>query len=207
MKIALTGGIACGKSMFAKFLTELGIRVLDADDVVHDLQKKHGKSVTPIFQAFGDAVLASDGSIDRARLASIVFSDPAKRRLLESIVHPLVLARLTHFSNGGEDPCARGNGDCFRLVEVPLLFELHWDVNYDTIVTVASSQDVQVKRMVSLRGYSKAQAEARWASQMSVAEKARRSHFVALNNSTPDSLLCEAKRFVSWLYEREENDK
>ena len=73
MKIALTGGIACGKSMFAKFLRELGIRVIDADDVVHELEAPGGAAVPAITRHFGDGVLAADGGIDRAKLAEIVF--------------------------------------------------------------------------------------------------------------------------------------
>ena len=73
MKIALTGGIACGKSMFAKFLRELGIRVIDADDVVHELEAPGGAAVPAITRLFGDGVLAPDGGIDRAKLAEIVF--------------------------------------------------------------------------------------------------------------------------------------
>ena len=73
MKIALTGGIACGKSTFAKFLRELGIRVIDADDIVHELESPGGAAVPAIAAEFGDGVLAPDGGIDRAKLADLVF--------------------------------------------------------------------------------------------------------------------------------------
>ena len=94
MKIALTGGIACGKSLFAKFLRELGIHVLDADDVVHELEAPGGAAVPAIVSRFGADVLAADGGIDRPALAARVFSDATARADLESIVFPLVRVAL-----------------------------------------------------------------------------------------------------------------
>ncbi|MBQ6340846.1 MAG: dephospho-CoA kinase [Kiritimatiellae bacterium] len=94
MKIALTGGIACGKSLFAKFLRELGIHVIDADDVVHELEAPGGAAVPAIVSRFGSDVLAADGGIDRPALAARVFSDATARADLESIVFPLVRARF-----------------------------------------------------------------------------------------------------------------
>ena len=107
MKIALTGGIACGKSLFAKFLRELGIHVLDADDVVHELEAPGGAAVPAICARFGAGVLAPDGGIDRPALARLVFADPAARTDLEAIVFPLVrvalgqrASRPLHWDNG-----------------------------------------------------------------------------------------------------------
>jgi len=94
MKIALTGGIACGKSLFAKFLQELGIHVIDADDVVHELEAPGGAAVPAIVARFGTGVLAQDGGIDRPALARLVFVDAAARADLEAIVFPLVRARF-----------------------------------------------------------------------------------------------------------------
>ena len=100
MRIALTGGIACGKSTLAKFLRELGIRLLDADDVVHELEAPGGAAVPAIVARFGAGVLAADGSVDRPKLAAIVFADAAARRDLEAILFPLVRSRLRAFTSG-----------------------------------------------------------------------------------------------------------
>ena len=97
MKIALTGGIACGKSLFAKFLRELGIHVIDADDVVHELEAPGGAAVPAIVARFGTDVLAEDGGIDRAALARLVFADPAARADLE------IQRVLDRFSQGFSD--------------------------------------------------------------------------------------------------------
>ena len=99
MRIALTGGIACGKSTLAKFLRELGIRLLDADDVVHELEAPGGAAVPAIVARFGAGVLAADGSVDRPKLAGIVFADAAARRDLEAILFPLVRSRLRAFTS------------------------------------------------------------------------------------------------------------
>ena len=198
MKIALTGGIACGKSTLAKFLTELGIRVLDADDVVHELEGPGGEAVAQIAARFGRDIVTQDGAIDRARLASIVFFDPAARRDLEGILFPLVRARLLSFAS-------ERSGE-IRVAIIPLLFESHWEADYDIIAAIASPRHVQVERMMRTRGYARAEAEARLAAQMPVAEKVARADYAVVNDSTPENLEAEARRLVSWLKERTKNE-
>ena len=90
----------------------------------------------------------------------------------------------------------------FSIAIIPLLFESHFDEDYDIIIAIASSEDRQIDRMMRTRGYSRAQAEARLAAQMPVAEKAARAHFVVVNDSTPENLRKEAVRLVAWLQEK-----
>ncbi len=231
MKIALTGGIACGKSTFAKFLKELGICLLDADDVVHELEAADGAAVPAIVERFGHAVLAADGSIDRRALADVVFFDSDARRDLESILFPLVRARLNAFCSCAKsgrvgtpcrpssalksDLCARSARSAdptnhqsritnheFRIAIIPLLFESHWESDYDTIITIASSVERQIERMMLTRGYSRKQAKARLAAQLPIVEKVRRADYVVVNDSTPKHLSDEAMRLLAWLKER-----
>ena len=224
MKIALTGGIACGKSTFAKFLRELGIRVIDADDIVHELESPGGAAVPAIAAEFGDGVVAPDGGIDRAKLAEIVFlgspspqpPNPEPRvtnhepratsheprttkQALESILFPLVRERLREYTETSPQ-------GVFSIAIIPLLFESHFDEDYDIIIAIASSEDRQIDRMMRTRGYSLAQAEARLAAQMPVAEKAARAHFVVVNDSTPENLKNEATRLVAWLEEKAKHE-
>ena len=231
MKIALTGGIACGKSTFAKFLRELGIRVIDADDIVHELESPGGAAVPAIAAEFGDGVVAPDGGIDRAKLAEIVFlgspspqppnhepqatnheprttsheprttsHEPrATKQALESILFPLVRERLREYTETSPQ-------GVFSIAIIPLLFESHFDEDYDIIIAIASSEDRQIDRMMRTRGYSRAQAEARLAAQMPVAEKAARAHFVVVNDSTPENLKNEATRLVAWLEEKAKHE-
>ena len=194
MKIALTGGIACGKSLFAKFLRELGIHVLDADDVVHELEAPGGAAVSALVARFGKEILAPDGGINRPALAARVFSDPAARADLESIVFPLVRSRMT--GGSGVSPLQ------ITIHVIPLLFESHWETDYDILLCIASPVDLQISRMMSARGYSRAHAEARLAAQWPVVEKAARCHYTVMNDSTPEHLRDEAKRLVTWLKEQ-----
>ena len=195
MKIALTGGIACGKSTLAKFLTELGIRVLDADDVVHALEAPGGEAVEPIRARFGSGVIAADGGVDRKALAGVVFSDPTSRLDLQDLLFPRVRRILLDFA-------AESRPDALRISVIPLLFESHWEADYDIILAIASPEAVQIDRMVQTRGYTREQAEARLAAQMPVAEKAARADFAVVNDSTPTHLKDEAIRLASWLKER-----
>ena len=192
MKIALTGGIACGKSLFAKFLKELGIRLVDADDIVHELEAPGGNAVRPIAARFGDGVLAPDGGIDRSALAALVFSDSVARADLEAILLPVVRARLLADS-----------GNVLTIHVIPLLFESHWESDYDTIVCIASPVGLQIDRMVRTRGYTRRHAEARLAAQLPVAEKIARSDYTVMNDSTPEHLKDEARKLVAWLKGRD----
>ena len=182
--IALTGGIACGKSLLSRFLNELGVETIDADDVVHEL--------------IPDAA-------ERRRIAAEVFADPAKRKELEARIHPLVKARIEAFLDWRDQrdlsrqPRLSRQSRPIRLAIIPLLFETHWDSEYDIICCVASSRETQVSRMMAMRGYTREEAEARLAAQLPVEEKAARSHYVIDNNGTAEELKANAKRLVKWL--------
>ena len=206
MKIALTGGIACGKSLFAKFLRELGIQVRDADDVVHELEAPGGAAVPAIVARFGDGVRAADGGIDRNALATRVFNDASARADLESILFPLVRTALAQRASC---PSHGGNGHLARCTIhiIPLLFESHWEADYDILLCIASPVDQQIDRMMTSRGYSRAHAEARLAAQWPVAEKSARCHYTVMNDSTPEHLRDEAQKLVSWLKEKVEHER
>ena len=189
MKVALTGGIACGKSLLSQFLNELGVETLDADDVVHELLPDPD---------------------ERRRIAAEVFADPEKRRALEAKLHPLVKERIDNWLDGtsGTDG-TNGTGGCpvspgglgspVRVAIIPLLFEAHWEKNFDIICCVVSSREKQIERMMTTRGMTHAEAEARLAAQLPVEEKAKRSHYVIHNNGTAEELRAEAQKLVAWL--------
>ena len=182
-RIALTGGIACGKSLFAKFLRELGVQTLDADDIVHELIPAE----------------------ERRRLAPIVFADPVARKALEARIHPLVRDRVERWFR--EEVDARGSSPLharpIRVAIIPLLFECNWDADYDIIICISSPAEEQIRRMVETRGLSRAAAEARLNAQLPVVEKAARSHYVVVNDSTVAHLREEAVRCVEWLRSRQ----
>jgi len=172
-RIALTGGIACGKSALALFLKELGCDVLDADDVVHALEAPGGAAVAPIAEAFGEAVCAVDGGIDRQRLGARIFSDGDARQRLNAIVHPLVRAAV--------DAWLYAPGAAPKVVVIPLLFEVGWEQGWDAVVCVACHAGTQLRRLTE-RGLSAADAQARLAAQMPLREKTRRAGYVVWND-------------------------
>ena len=187
MKVALTGGIACGKSLLARYLNDLGVETIDADDIVHEL--------------IPDAE-------ERRRIAAEVFADSAKRRELEAKLHPLVKARIEEFLDrrDGHDrrdrsrqPRLSRQSRPIRIAIIPLLFEVRWDSEYDIICCVESTREAQLSRLMATRGYTREEAEARLAAQLPVEEKAARSHYVIDNNGTAEELKANAKRLVKWL--------
>lgn len=177
-RIGLTGGIACGKSLFLKELRKHGFRTLDADDIVHSLVPAE----------------------ERRRLARLVFADAGARLALEAKIHPVVRARIAAFFDNGADACALG-GEGPRVAAVPLLFEAGWANDFDMIVCVVSPREMQIERMVATRGWSRTEAEARIAAQMDTAEKATRSHVVVVNDGTPDDVAVKAAEFAKRIYE------
>ena len=199
MRIALTGGIACGKSLVARYLNELGVETIDADDIVHEL---------------------IPDPAERKRIAAEVFTDPAKRKALEARLHPLVRGRIEAWLNGEavssplrdeEDHSIQSGEDTasplFRLAIIPLLFETHWDADYDIICCVRSERATQVARMMTMRGYTREEAEARLAAQMPVEEKAEKSHYVIDNDGSAEELKLKVAKFASWIKERRKNEK
>ena len=175
MRIALTGGIACGKSLVARFLNEFGVATVDADDIVHEL------------------IPDPD---ERRRIAAEVFADPEKRKELEARIHPLVKERIARWLEDFRQKTE------VRLAVIPLLFETHWDADYDIICCVTSERGLQVSRMMATRGYTREEAESRLKAQMPVEEKAAKSHYVIENNGSAEELKSKVAAFVGWLEEK-----
>ena len=183
-RIALTGGIACGKSLLAKYLNELGVETIDADDIVHELMPED----------------------ERRRIADEVFRNPSRRKELEARIHPIVRARLGAFASGihstpdsQKDSTLNSLPLTLKIEIIPLLFECHWEGDYDIIICVSSPRSLQVERMTMLRGYTEEQAEARLAAQLPVEEKAARSDYVIENGGSAEKLKAEANKLVEWL--------
>ncbi len=161
--IALTGGIASGKSTIARRLTERGATVIDADAIVRDVQSPGSAVLDAIAAAFGVGVIAPDGSLDRAALGSRVFGDPEALARLNAIVHPAVRAESARrFAAAfADDPGA------VVVYDVPLLVEARVDDPWDLIVVADAPAVVRARRLVELRGLSETDASARIASQAS----------------------------------------
>ena len=195
MRIALTGGIACGKSLLSKCLEGLGVETLDADDVVHDLESPGGKAA--------DAVLSRFGTLDRAGLARLCFGGTEahreNRRALEAILFPLVREKMLSWC-GPRGVCS--GGGAIRVAVIPLLFESGWDAEFDLAACISSAPETQMRRLMERRGMTRAAAQARIDAQMPLAEKERRCGYVIRNDGTEEELEREARRFADFLKER-----
>ena len=177
--IGLTGGIGCGKSEAAKFLSSLGAAHLDADAISHELTEAGGAALPEIRRVFGEAAFNADGSLDRASLGKLVFGNEPARRALEGIIHPLeqreMLTRM--------DAAARA-GASVVILDVPLLFETGMDALCDETWTLYLPREKQVARVVTRDGLTREAAEARVDSQMA-AEKRNALATHAVNTDQP----------------------
>jgi dephospho-CoA kinase len=199
MRVAITGGIACGKSLFSHTLRRLGMELLDADDVVHSLEAPGGAAVPELVRLFGASVLDRAGGIDRAALAERVFADAEARRRLNAAIHPRVRQILAGWAGAGGQP---GGAGALRGAVIPLLFEAGWVEDWDFIICLVSDETLQLERLMRFRGLTKEQARKRIAAQMPVAEKAARSHLAVHNDADAEALAKEAEKVYRLLTEK-----
>jgi len=197
LTVAITGGIACGKSLFSAYLQQLGVEILDADDLVHELQASGGEAVEPIRARFGHQMIAQDGSVDRVALGQRVFRDQEARKALEEIIHPRVRKEIERWRK-------HSSGCPIRAAVIPLLFEVGWEGDWDWVICVSSDTQTQMDRLMRFRGFSAEQARQRLEAQMPMAEKAARAHLTVNNNASEEMLASEAKRIFRLLMEKAE---
>ena len=179
--VGLTGNIAAGKSTVLQYLRAKGAHVIDADKLTHQAMQPAGPAYAAIVEAFGSSIVKGDGTIDRAALGRIVFSDSPKLRKLEEIVHPAV------FILAKEELANTDAGvvvvEAIKLLESQRLLTLCSEV---WVVTAAP--EVQLRRLMDERGMTEAEARQRMAAQSPQEEKVRHATRVIANNGTPEEL-------------------
>lgn len=176
--VGLTGGLATGKSTVAKYFENLGAKVLDADAVVRELYVPGGDVWKKLVKAFGRGILMPDRSVDRKKLAAIVFSNRATLNRLNRIVHPSVLKRIQE-----EIKDFSASQDWGILVlNVPLLYESGLQKVCDKTVVVTARQRTQLDRLFLRDGMAREEASKRIAAQLPLADKAKRADFVIDND-------------------------
>ena len=193
--IALTGGIACGKSTVASMLRELGAHIVDADEISRSLTASGGRALPALRAHFGSGIFAPDGTLDRAALGKLVFSDAHKRAELNAILHPMIRSEMARQVQEGMESGAKT-----VVLDVPLLFEANMQDMADTVVCVHAPEEIQILRMASRNGYSRGEALSRIHSQMPVAEKIRLSDFAIDTNVSLDELRENVRSlYESWM--------
>lgn len=175
LKVALTGGIATGKSYVCSRFAALGAPTLDADLLARKAVAPGSAGLGAVVARFGPEVLAPDGTLDRTRLAAIVFADDAARRDLEAIVHPAVYADIEAWL---ASLSARVPPPPLAVVDVPLLFETGAAGRFDVVVVAACPPALQVARVMARDGATEAEARRRLAAQWPIEEKVRRADIV-----------------------------
>jgi dephospho-CoA kinase len=190
--IGLSGGIGSGKSTVSRLLNELGAIVVDADAIVHELQAAGQPMLKEIAAAFGDGVLTGDGALDRPALGSIVFRDPERRRELEQIVQPPVVAEMARRAKVAID-----DGVPMVVMDIPLLFEGKKTgrgsaaaMQYDATICIWVPMETQIERTMSRDECDRGEAERRIAAQLPIDEKREMADHVIDNSGTPEQT-CE----------------
>lgn len=178
LRIALTGGIATGKSHVASRLRDAGIPVVDADVISRQVVAPGTPGLAAIVARFGKEMLTAEGSLDRARLGHIVFRDPEARRDLEAIVHPAVRNAIDEFFDR-VPPAAP-----FAIADIPLLFETGGETRFEKVIVVACSREAQLRRVMARDGLSRDDAERRVSSQWPIEEKVKKADYVIRTDGT-----------------------
>lgn len=173
LRVGLTGSIAVGKSYVSGVLVELGCHVVDADVVARRVVEPGAEGLRRIVEAFGAWVLRPDGTLDRASVSAVIFKDGAKRELINSLLHPLIIAEQDEMLRRWELEDPRGIG----VVDAALMIESGGHGRFDKLVVVHCRPDVQLERLMRRNGYTHEEAAARIAAQMPQAEKLRYADF------------------------------
>ena len=185
--IGITGGIASGKSTVTEFLRRQGYQVIDADQVVHELQEPGGRLYQALLSAFGPAILQEDGRLDRPKLGAMIFGNPqllAQSSQLQNEIIREELARRRDLLAETED---------FFFMDLPLLFELGYESWFDQIWLVDVTVETQLSRLMTRNALSQEEAEKRIATQLSLQEKRNRAD-VLIDNNGPLELTQEQLR-------------
>jgi dephospho-CoA kinase len=181
MILGLTGGIASGKSLVTACFRELGIPVIDTDDIARQVVAPGQPAWLRLRETFGPALFLPDGALDRAALAARVFADPDARQELEAITHPAIFAEVDRQLAALR---TAGNPQLIVVV-VPLLYEVGATDRFDAVVVVHATPAQQRERLQRTRGYTAAETEARLAAQLPADEKRTRADYVLDNTGDP----------------------
>ena len=175
--VGLTGGIACGKTTVAKMFGDLGIPVIDADQIARDVVEPGTPGLEQIVREFGNGVLDKGGHLDRKKVGDLVFGDEAARQTLNAIMHPLIgAAGAKHMLAHQDDPAP------YLLYEAALLVETGTYKSFSALIVVSAEESLQRLRLIARDGFNATEANARIASQLPLARKLAVADHVVTNN-------------------------
>ena len=193
--IGITGAIGSGKSTAASALCELGVQVIDADALVHEIYRSNKILLQQLSEAFGNSVLTAQGMLDRKALGAVVFSDADKLNLLEKIVHPVIkdeiCSRITAF---------RASEKGIMAIDAALLYEFGLDKLVDEVWVVETDAAENIKRAALRLGITQEQARDRLTKQMSPLEKANKADLIIINDASIKELQEKVKKLFVCRY-------
>ena len=187
----ITGGMGAGKTTVLTLLSELGACTADADAIVHGLYAPDGPGARLVHDRWGDDVMDAAGAVDRRQVAARVFTDPAERTWLNSVIHPLVRDRLRRQESAA--------GTLFAAV--PLLYESGWEADFTAVIAVWSPPQT-VRERLRQRGWSDTEIATREATQIPADEKLRRAHYAIINNGSVELIREQCRRLLPRLLTR-----
>lgn len=192
MIIGLTGSIASGKSTVAKMMTELGLPIVDADVVARDVVEPGTETLKKIAQNFGDDILLEDGNLNRPKMGDIIFHEPAKRKILNDIMHPAIRAEMLR-----QRDAYLAAGEKHVVMDIPLLFESKLQHFVERILVVSVTEEVQLRRLMERNALSKEDALARIRSQLPISVKEKGAHAVIYNNENIEQTEEQLKKILT----------
>jgi dephospho-CoA kinase len=193
LRVALTGGIATGKSHCLRMFEARGIPAVDADHLAREAVAPGTPGLSAVGRRFGPSVFSADGTLDRAALAAIVFSDNAARADLEAIIHPDVYRRIREWLVN------LPHATRVAIADIPLLFETGHEHDFDRVIVVACSPEEQIRRLVRRDGLPLEAAQARLAAQWPIEEKAARADYVIRTDGSFDDTAVQVRRVAEAL--------
>jgi len=195
MIIGLTGSIASGKSTVSDMLKALNYPIIDADVVARVVVEKGTKTLETIKEVFGEEVISEDGSLNREKLGSIIFSTPQKRKQLNDIIHPAIRVEMIR-----QKEELLKDGHPTIVMDIPLLFESKLQSYVDKILVVTVTEETQLHRLMARNNYSLEEAKARIQSQLPLSIKEKGADAVIYNNETLQSTEEQLKKILdSWV--------
>jgi dephospho-CoA kinase len=185
--VGLTGGIGSGKSSVARLFADKGVTIVDADEISHRLTSAGGAAIEPIRSVFGDEMITSDGALDRARMRALVFSAPDAKRKLEQILHPLIGMEARREVDAAQSP--------YVIHMIPLLVEGgNAKARFDRVLVVDCPEALQIERVMTRSGLSRAEVEAIMATQASRAQRLAQADDIVDNSGDPAALEAQIER-------------
>ena len=201
LRIAVTGGIACGKSLLGTFMQNAGVHVCDADDLVHRMLDEQADLQERLIDEFGESIAGEIQTIDRRKLAKIVFADKAKLDRLTSIVHPRVIEQWNEWLVDMEGALNADGERGMACVIAPLLYELRLESGWDAVICIVASRTICQTR---LNEKGVVHFERRMQLQQPTWDKAARADYVIVNNGTVESVECQWNKVYKCIRENNE---